>query len=87
MRRKTLAAAARTFFVTWADLGRGGTPLGGARPHLHSTADTKRDRVVPGIGTECGAEDQARVLAVDADGVLRNLPSGSRKILLLQSEV
>lgn len=87
MQRKHLAAAARTFFVTWADLGRGGTPLGGARPHLHSTADTKRDSAVLGVGTECGAEDQARVLAVDADRVLRDLPSGSRKILLLQSEV
>lgn len=85
---KPPTAAVRTFCVAWVDTGNRGTPLGGARLHPHVTSGTERDCVVPDICADVDAEDRARVLAVDADCILRDLPSGSRKILLLlQSEV
>lgn len=85
--RTKLKAAFRTFCVAWADSGRGGTPLGGARPHRYTTSGTKRDGVVSGICADVGAEHQTRVLAVDTDFVPRNLPPGSGKVLLLQRRV
>lgn len=85
--RRKLKAAFRTFCVAWADSGRGGTPLGGARPHRYATSGTKRDDVVSHICADVGAEEQTRVLAVDADFVAHDLPPGSGKVLLLQRRV
>lgn len=85
--RTKLKAAFTTFCVAWADSSRGGTPLGGARPHHYTTSGTKRDGVVSDICADVGAEDQTRVLAVDADFVPRDLPPGSGKVLLLQRRV
>lgn len=85
--KKNSTAAVRTFCVAWVDIGKGGTPLGGAGLHPHVTSGTERDCVVPDICTDVDVEDRARVLAVDADSILCDLPSSSRKILLLQSEM
>lgn len=85
--RTKLKAAFRTFCVAWADSGRGGAPLGGARPHRYTTSGTKRDDVVSVICTDVGAEDRTRVLAVDAYFVPRDLPPGSGRVFLLQRRV
>lgn len=77
----------RTFCVVWADSGRGGTPLGGARPHRYTTSGTKRDGVVSGICADVGTEDRTGVVAVDADFVPCDLPPGGGKVLLLPRRV
>lgn len=85
--KKTESCFFRTFCVVWADSGRGGAPLGGARPHRYTTSGSKRDGVASGICAGVGTEGRTGVLAVDADFVPRDLPPGGGKVLLLPRRV
>lgn len=87
VQRTKLKAASRTFCVAWADSGRGGTPLRGARPHCYNIAGTQWNGAVSDTCADIGAEDQTSVSAVNADFVGRDLPPGSGRVLPLQRRV
>lgn len=75
-----------TFCVMGCNPGGRGQPFGVARPHCHFTVGAERDWIIPGIGTNVGAEDQDRVWAVNSNFVPCDFPSGDGNVCLLQSE-
>ena len=75
-----------TVSVLVCDSGRRGHPLGVASRHRDLTVGAELDRVTPGICINVSAEDESRVLAVNADPVAYDIPPGDGNVHLLQSE-
>lgn len=69
-----------------ANTGRRGQPFRVARPHFHLTVGAERDRIVPGVSTNVGAEEPFRVWAENFDFVLRDFPPGVGNVQLLLRE-